>query len=132
MGYCWCCEDFIHVVSECVHSAITITLHNQFKSEIETGGVGQRFITQEVQKVVESFEKDLEEDFDNEVDHEELPILHHAFKFEVEFSLRLHNCWMSTSDFTSIKNKQFHTAYLLIHILVATLLRNWYCAHQGT
>jgi hypothetical protein len=61
-----------------------------------------------------------------------LPILHHAFKFEVEFSLRLHNCWMSTSDFTSIKNKQFHTAYLLIHILVATLLRNWYCAHQGT
>jgi len=63
-------------------------LHNQFKSEIETGGVGQRFITQEVQKVVENFEKDLEEDLDNEIDHEELPILHHAFKF----SLRLHNC----------------------------------------
>jgi hypothetical protein len=38
---------------------------------------------------------------------------------------------MSTSDFTSIKNVQFHTAYLLIHILVATLLRNWYCAHQA-
>jgi hypothetical protein len=51
----------LHVVSECVHSAITITLHNQFKSEIGTGGVGQRFMTQEVQKIVEKFEKDLEE-----------------------------------------------------------------------
>ncbi len=81
----------LHVVSECVHSAITIILHNQFKSEIETRGVGQRFMTQEVQKVVENFERDLEEDFDNEVDHEELPILHHAFKFKIEFSLRLHN-----------------------------------------
>ncbi len=80
------------MVSECVHSAITITVHNQFKSEIETGGVGQRFMTQEVQKVVEKFEKHLEEDFDNEVDHEELPILHHAFKFKTESSLRLHNC----------------------------------------
>ncbi len=75
-----------------MHSAITITVHNQFKSEIETGGVGQRFMTQEVQKVVEKFEKHLEEDFDNEVDHEELPILHHAFKFKTESSLRLHNC----------------------------------------
>jgi len=92
MGYVDVVKTSLHVVSECVHSAITIILHNQFKSEIETGGVGQRFITQEVQKVVENFEKDLEEDLDNEVDHEELPILHHAFKFEVEFSLRLHNC----------------------------------------
>lgn len=95
-GRSWVIVDVVktslHVVSECVHSAITITLHNQFKSEIETGGVGQRFLTQEVQKVVENFEKDLEEDFDNEVDREELPILHHAFKFKIEFSLRLHNC----------------------------------------
>ncbi len=75
-----------------MHSAITITLHNQFKSEIGTGGVGQRLMTQEVQKVVENFEKVLEEDFDNEVDHEELPILRHAFKFKIDFSLRLHNC----------------------------------------
>ncbi len=60
-GRSWVIVDVVktslHVVSECVHSAITITLHNQFKSEIETGGVGQRFITQEVQKVVEILKK---------------------------------------------------------------------------
>ncbi len=44
-GRSWVIVDVVktslHVVSECVHSAITITLHNQFKGEIETGGVGK-------------------------------------------------------------------------------------------
>lgn len=97
-GRSWVIVDVVktslHVVSECVHSAISITLHNQFKSEIETGGVGQRFMTQEVQKVVENFERDLEEDFDNEVDHEELPI---AKSFTMLLSLKLSFPWDCTT-----------------------------------